>query len=66
MNYKETVERQISGDADELMRRKELWGEIVDAYNNGGEDGVKSVLTAHAGKITNEFKDLLNQLERSL
>ena len=66
MNYKETVERQISGDADELMRRRELWGEIVTAYNNGGEDGVKLVLTTHAGEITKEFKELLDQLTKRL
>jgi len=25
MNYKESIEKKITGEADELKRRKELW-----------------------------------------
>ncbi len=66
LNYKEAVEKQLSEDADEQKRRKLLWEDIVAAYDRGGEDEVKSALTAHAEKITKDFKEMLNQLMKKI
>ncbi len=66
MNYREAVERQIAGETNELNRGKELWEEIVTAYEQGGEDLVKSVLTTHGDTITGEFEELLKRLRQKL
>ena len=66
MNYREAVERQIAGETNELNRRKELWEEIVTAYEQVGGDVVKSVLTTHVDKITREFEELLKRLREKL
>lgn len=66
MNYKEGVGNRIAGDADALGRRKDLWQEIVSAYEKEGEDGVKSVLMKRSCIITEEFNKLLRRLEDKL
>ena len=43
-----------------------LWEDIAAAYNKGGEDEVKTVLTAHVEKITKEFKKNLKQLDETI
>ena len=63
MNYKEGVGNRITGDADALSRRKEVWEEIVSAYEKEGEDGVRSVLMKRSCIITEEFNKLLRRLE---
>ena len=66
MNYKEAVEKKIIGEADELERRKELWGKIDDGYERGGGNAIKSVLIEHSKSLTKEFDQLLNQLRKKL
>ena len=66
MNYKEAVGKRITGDADALTRRRKLWEEIVSAYEQEGEDGVKSVLMKRSYGITEEFNKLLRRLEDKL
>jgi len=66
MSYKEAVERKITGEANELSRCKELWRKIVNAYEHGGEDAIKSVLIEHGKSLTKEFDQLLNQLRKKL
>ncbi len=66
MNYKEGVGNRIAGDADALGRRKDLWQEIVSAYEKEGEDGVKSILSKRSCSITEEFSKLLRCLEEKL
>ncbi len=66
MNYKEGVGNRITGDADTLGRRKELWEEIVSAYEKEGEDGVKSILSKRSCSIAEEFSKLLRRLEEKL
>jgi len=66
MDYKEAVERKITGEANELGRCKELWRKIVNAYEHGGEDVIKSVLIEHGNSLTKEFDKLLNQLRKKL
>ncbi len=66
MNYKEAVEKKITGEADELERRKELWGNIDNAYDKGGEDGIKSVLIKSSDSITEKFDKLLKAIRKKL
>lgn len=66
MNYKEVIERKITGEADELDRRRELWGKVVSAYEQGGEDAIKSILIKHSDGIIDEFSKLLEQLRKNL
>lgn len=66
MNYKESVEKQFSDDTDEQKRRRLLWGDIVTAYDNRGEDGVKAALTEHVERITMEFKEILKKLDKKI
>jgi hypothetical protein len=66
MNYKEAVEKKIIGEADELERRKELWGKIDDGYERGGGNAIKSVLIEQSNSITREFDKLLKQLREKL
>ena len=66
MNYKEAVEKKITGEADELERRKELWGNIDKAYVKGGGDGIKSVLIKSSDSITEKFDKLLKALRKKL
>ena len=66
MNYKEAVERKITGEASELSQCRQLWREIVNAYEHGGEDAIKSVLIERSRSLTREFDKLLNQLRKRL
>jgi hypothetical protein len=66
MRYKEAVEGKLTGGTNDLIRLKEIWKEIVNAFEEGGEDSIKSVLNGRADKITNEFKELLEQLRKKL
>jgi len=66
MRYKEAVEGKLIGGTNDSIRIKELWKEIVNAFEEGGEDSVKGVLNGHADKITSEFKELLEQLRKKL
>lgn len=66
MDYKEAVEGKLAGETNELLRLREIWAEIVNAFEEGGEDPVKSALNGRADKITNEFKQLLEQLRKKL
>lgn len=66
MNYKEIVEIKITGEGDELERRKELWKKISSAYEENGTDSVKSVLIKYVDEITKNFEELLEQLRKKL
>lgn len=66
MDYKEAVEKQLSGDDGEQERRRLLWANIVAAYDNKGEDGVKTALTEHVETITMEFKEILKKLDKKI
>lgn len=66
MDYKGAVEKQLSGDADEQERRRLLWADIVAAYDNRGEDGVKAALTEHVETITMEFIEILKKLDKKI
>ena len=70
MNYKEAVAKRIIEQSDELERRlderKQLWDDIVNAYEKGGEDAIKSVLIERSKRITEAFSRLLIQLEGKL
>ena len=66
MKYSESVKSKIKGEANEGNRRKELWEEIDDAYGQGGEDVIKSVLIEHSNSITGGFKELLEQVRKKL
>ncbi len=66
MNYKEAVEKKITGETDELERRKELWGNIDNAYEKRGEEGIKSVLIKSSDSITEKFDKLLKALRKKL
>lgn len=66
MSYKEAVERKITGEPNQLGRCSELWRRIVNAYEHGGEDAIKSVLIEHSKSLTREFDELLNQLRKRL
>lgn len=66
MNYREAIERQISGETDEVNRRKKLWREICTAHEKGGEDMIKLGLTTHTDKIAKRFEEFLKQLRKTL
>lgn len=66
MNYKESVEKKINGEDDGSDRRRDLWGKILSAYEQGGKDSIKSVLNKHSDGIIDEFNELLKQLGEKL
>lgn len=66
MNYKENVEKKITGEGNELNRRKELWEKIINAYEQGGKDAIKSVLIKESDDLMNKFNNLLEQLNKKL
>ncbi len=66
MNHKEKVKGKITGKGNELERRKELWEKIGAAYDLGGEDAIKSVLSTDGDSVTKEFDKLLKQLRDKL
>jgi len=66
MNYSEAVKGKIPGDGNELDRRKDLWSKIDGAYEQGGEDAIKSVLIKSSDSVTEEFDKLLKQLREKL
>jgi len=59
MNYKEAVKEKIQEESC-----KNLWEEIASAYEQGGEEGVKALLSKKADEIVNKFEELLNSLEK--
>ena len=64
MDYKEAVERKITGEGDEVNQRRKLWDKIVKSHKRGGMSAIESVLTEeYSNKITEEFDKLLKQLE---
>jgi hypothetical protein len=58
MNLKNLIEERIEDEST-----KELWREIYDAYESGGEELIKTLLTQKAKEISEEFEKLLKQLE---
>ena len=66
MNYKEAVEKKITEESDKLGRRRELWGKVNSAYEQGGEDVIKSALIRDSDGIIDEFNKLLEQLRKKL
>lgn len=66
MDYQEAVEKEIEGDQDEIKRRKEIWGEIADSYEKGGENAISDTVTNESKSITKEFNNLLKKLEKLL
>jgi len=66
MNFKELIEKKITGEGEELTRRKDLWREIVDAYEKGGIDKIKSLLSDKSNEILEKFQGLMKQLENKL
>lgn len=66
MNYREAVEKKLVGEMEEVTRLKEIWGEIVNAFEEGGEDSIKLVLNTRMEKINKKFKELLEQLRNKL
>lgn len=66
MNYKEAVQKKIAGEVKELDKRVKLWEEIASAYEEGGENAIKAILTGYAENITGQFNKLLEQLRGKL
>jgi len=66
MNYREAVEKKLIGEMEEVARLKDLWGEIVEAFEEGGEDSIKSVLSKRVDEINKNFKGLLDNLRKRL
>lgn len=64
MNHRENIQGKIIGKGNELVRRKELWEKIGAAYDLGGEDAIKSVLSTDSDSVTEEFDKLLKQLSK--
>jgi len=66
MNYKESIGKKLMGEMEEVTRLKDLWGEIVKAFEEGGEDSIKSVLSQRVDEINKNFKGLLDKLRKRL
>ena len=66
MSYQETVRKKIESSTARQEERSELWVEISNAYEEGGTQGVESVLTKKMGALAVEFRHLLEKLERML
>ncbi len=61
MNYKDAVKEKIKDETT-----KNLWEEIAKSYEQGGKEGIKTVLSKKADEIVTEFKKLLESLEQKL
>jgi len=59
MNYKEAVEEKIKEESC-----KNLWREITTAYEQSGEEGIKTILGKKADEIVNKFQELVEQLRK--
>ena len=66
MTYKEMVREKIESRTARQEERSELWVEISNAYEEGGTQGVESVLTKKMGDLAVEFRHVLEKLERML
>ena len=66
MTYKETVREKIESRTARQGERSELWAEISNAYDEGGMEGVESMLTKKMGDLAVEFRHVLEKLERML
>lgn len=61
MNLKNLIEERIEDEST-----KELWREIFDAYENGGEESINNLLTQKAEEIVKEFEKFIKQLEEKI
>ena len=66
MSYQETVRKKIESSTARQEERGALWGEITSAYEEGGAQGVESVLTKKMGDLAVESRHVLEKLERML
>jgi molybdenum-dependent DNA-binding transcriptional regulator ModE len=64
MNCREAVERQILRGTGDLDARKELWREIFIAYEEGGKEKIKAVLTKYSDEMARRFDELLEELRK--
>jgi len=61
MNYSEEVAERVDN-----KDCKEVWNEISAAYDQDGEEGVKSVLIGKAEDIEREYQEVCEQLKQKL
>jgi len=66
MNYREAVTEKITGQSDELERRRKLWQGIATAYKEGSTTKVKSTVAEQIEDMRVEFDKLLGQLREKL
>jgi len=66
MSLKELVEDKITGEPEEMERRKKIWENIFNAYEQGGINAIVSYLREEADDILEKFEIPQKQLEKKL
>ena len=66
MSYQETVRRKIESSTARQEERSELWVEICSAYEEGGTQGVESMLANKMAVLAVQFRHVLAKLDRML
>ena len=65
MDLRAEIEAHLSADApDDLLRRRELLREIIDAFEQGDEPRVTRLLTQRATTFERECAALIKALQR--
>jgi hypothetical protein len=66
MTYQETVRERIESGMARQEERSGLWAEIANADEEGGTQGVESMLTKKMEALAVQFRHVLGKLERML
>ena len=66
MTYQETVRERIESGMARQEERSGLWAEIADADEEGGTQGVESMLNKKMEDLAVQFRHVLGKLERML
>ncbi len=67
MGLRETIETLLHSDSpDEAFRQRQLLLGILDAFDQGGQEGVTALLTGRAASYGQESKRLLSALRQRL
>jgi hypothetical protein len=66
MTYVATVREKIASSTARQEERSQLWAEIANADEEGGTQGVESMLTKKMEDLAVQFRHVLGKLERML
>jgi hypothetical protein len=67
MNHKERIEKKIKESDEFTPEEKEnlikLWQEIAEAYETGGKNAIKGLISKDSDKIISDCEELMKQIK---